>query len=320
MAGGAGASDLFQGLAFRQIVEMLESQDVAPSLGGVDHADLERRFPELAGVVVRDVTIDGEHGDVPGRMYTGSNTGGAGFVWVHGGAFVGGDLDMPEAHWVSMAIAARGIPVLSLDYRKSLRGVHYPVPSDDVLAGWLWATTHAEDLGVTTGQLHLGGASAGGNLAAGVTKRLRDGAGPLPASVVLVYPVVHNALPPLSVELRTTLAADEAAVSAASAMFREMTLQFAGSESALDDPYAFAANGAVSGQPPVFILNSEADFLRSSGEAYADALRLAGVDVTVEIEPGTHHGHINGPDEEGALHSVDQIAQWLRDHSRQQEP
>ena len=317
--GGTGASDLFQGLAFRQIVEMLESQDVAPSLGHVDVADLEQRFPELTGVAVRDVTIDGVHGDVAGRTYRGPNADGAGFVWVHGGAFVGGDLDMPEAHWVSLAIAARGFPVLSLDYRKSLRGVHYPVPSDDVLAGWLWATTHANDFGVTTAQLHLGGASAGGSLAAGVTKRLRDGAGPLPASVVLVYPVVHGELPPLPPELRETLAADEAAVSAAAEMFREMTLQFAGSEGTLDDPYAFAANGVVSGQPPVFILNSEADFLRASGEAYAEKLRGSGVDVTVETEPGTRHGHINGPDEEGALRSIDRIAKWLRDHSRQTE-
>ena len=35
---------------------------------------------------------------------------------------------MLEAHWVSLALAARGFGVLSLDYRKALRGVHYPVP------------------------------------------------------------------------------------------------------------------------------------------------------------------------------------------------
>jgi acetyl esterase len=312
MESGTGASDLFQGLAFRQIVEMLESQDVATSLGAVDTADLERRFPELADVGVRDVTIDGRHGDVAGRVYHGSNAGGAGLVWVHGGAFVGGDLDMPEAHWVSLAIAARGFPVLSLDYRKALRGVHYPVPSDEVLAGWLWATTHADELGVAADNLHLGGASAGGNLVAGVTKRLRDGAGPLPSSLVLLYPVVHGELPPLPAELRGKLAADEAAVASSAAMFREMTFQYAGSETVLGDPYAFAANGDVSNQPPVLILNSESDFLRASGEAYAEDLRLAGVDVTVETEPGTRHGHVNGPDEPGALRSIDRLTTWLR--------
>ena len=47
---------------------------------------------------------------------------------------------------------------------------------------------------------------------------------------------------------------------------REINLNFTGSEAALADPYAFAANGDVSGQPPVLILNSEADELRASGE------------------------------------------------------
>ena len=316
MASGAGGSDLFQGLAFRQIVAVLESQDVAMPLGAVDTGDLVQRFSELADVGVRDVTIEGMHGDVAGRIYRGLTRPGAGLVWVHGGAFVGGDLDMPEAHWVSLAIAANGFPVLSLDYRKALRGVHYPVPSDDALAGWLWATTHADELGVAADELHLGGASAGGNLVAGVTKRLRDGAGLLPSSLVLVYPVVHGELPPLPAELREKLAADEAAVSSSAAMFREMTVQYAGSEPVLDDPYAFAANGEVSGQPPVFILNSEADFLRASGEAYAEDLRGAGVEVTVETEPGTRHGHVNGPDEPGALRSIDRLTTWLRDHSR----
>jgi acetyl esterase/lipase len=100
------------------------------------------------------------------------------------------------------------------------------------------------------------------------------------------------------------------------AAFREMTLQYAGSEGALDVPHAFAANGEVSDQPPMFILNSESDFLRASGEAYAEDLRLAGVDVTVETEPGTRHAHVNGPDEPGAVRSIDRLTTWLRDHGR----
>ena len=57
-------------------------------------------------------------------------------VWVHGGAFIGGSLDMPESDWVARELAARGIPVVAVDYAKCLGEVHYPVPSDDVLAAW----------------------------------------------------------------------------------------------------------------------------------------------------------------------------------------
>jgi len=314
--GAAGGADLFQAMPFPQIVAMLETLDEPPSLGTIDRAELVGRFPEFASVDARDVTIDGPHGEVPGRVYRragATDVTGAGFVWVHGGAFIGGDLDMPEAHWVSLALAARGITVVSLDYRKALRGVHYPVPSDDVLAGWCWAAAHAGELGVDPDRLHLGGASAGGNLVAGVAKRLRDGAGPLPASLVLVYPVVHAILPPLSEELEATLAADAAATTAAAETFRDMARQYAGSDTALDDPYAFAANGDVGRQPPVLVLDSEADFLRASGEAYATALAAAGVAVTVVTEPGTSHGHVNGPDMSGALTSIERLATWIEE-------
>lgn len=309
------AQDLAR-LEFRQIVEFLETQDAAPPSSAPDRTELFGRFPELAEVDVRDVAIDGRHGEVPGRIYQGAEATAIGFVWVHGGAFIGGDLDMPEADWVSLAVASRGISVLSLDYHKSLRGVHYPVPSDDVLCGWLWATTHADQMGVEPAGLHLGGASAGGNLVAGVTKRLRDGAGPLPASLVLVYPIVHYELPPLSPELRGTLAGEKQTATFPAENVREMCLQYAGSAGALNDPYAFAANGQLTGQPPIFILNSEADFLRASGEAHGADLRRAGREVTVEMEPGTHHGHLNGPDEPGAIASIDRLTRWLHASGR----
>ena len=90
---------------------------------------------------------------------------------------------------------------------------------------------------------------------------------------------------------------------------REINVNFAGS--ALDDPYAFAANGDVSGQPPVYILNSDADPLRSSGEAYAAQLAEAGVEVRLEIEPDTEHGHLNEPDSPGGRRSIDRLVRWL---------
>jgi acetyl esterase len=307
------AGDPFQGLDFRQVVELLEALDPGMPLATMDIGALFERFPELADVEVRDVTIESPHGPVGGRIYRASDSERAGFVWVHGGGFIVGDVEMPEAHWVSLALAARGIPVLSLDYHKALRGVHYPVPSDDVLAGWTWATTHADQLGVTAADLHFGGASAGANLVAGVTKRLRDSASPLPASLVLAYPLLHGDIPPLSRELQEKLAAEEVE-SLSAASVREMNMQYVGSEALLDDRYAFAANGDVSGQPPVFILNSDTDVLRASGEAYAEQLGLAGVDVTIETEPGTRHGHLNGPDEPGAFPSLDRIATWLQAH------
>ena len=264
------------------------------------------------GVDMTDVTIEGRHGDIPARGYRGSTSpSGAALVWVHGGGFVGGDLDMPEAHWVGVELARRGIPVLSVDYRKCPDGVHYPVPLEDVLDAWLWVTALEPGFGVTADKLHLGGASAGAHLCAGVTKRLRDECGPLPASLVLAYPNLHAQSPPFSEELRAALAARRPDFVFTTDVMRSINLNFVGDEALLDDDYAFPANGEVSGQPPVFILNSEADSLRASGEAYSAQLADAAVPVRVEHEPGTLHGHLNDPDSPAAQRSIERLASWV---------
>ncbi len=266
------------------------------------------------GVDVSDVTITGRHGDIAARGYRGAASGtgaGAALVWAHGGGFVAGDLDMPEAHWVAVELAQRGIPVLSIDYTKCVDGVHYPVPSDDVLDAWLWVSGLEEEFGVVPGHLHLGGASAGANLCAGVAKRLRDDeSGPVPASLVLAYPVLHTELPPASDALRAALAACNPEMLTPEIM-RDLNLNWVGSEALFDDVYAFPGNGDLSGLPPTYILNSEADSLRASGEAFGVGLAAAGVAVRVEFEPGTVHGHLNQPDDPGAQRSLERMAAWL---------
>jgi acetyl esterase len=264
-----------------------------------------------ADVAAHDITIPGRHGPVLARLYRrGDEPAEAALMWVHGGGFVSGDLDMPEAHWVAWEIAARGFPVVSVDYRKCENGLHYPIPSDDILDAWLWVHGHAEELGITRGRLHLGGASAGADLVAGVTKRLRDDPGPLPISLLLAYPIVHKELPPASPELTATLA-EAGPMVFTSEIVRGMNLNWVGDEALFDDPYAFPANGDVSRQPAIFILNSEADSLRASGEAYAAQLDASGVSVQLVYEPGTVHGHLNNPSTPEATRSIARMAQWM---------
>jgi acetyl esterase len=52
------------------------------------------------------------------RIYRG-RTGRPGplLLWMHGGGFVGGSLDMPEADAVCRALAVSGITCVSVDYR-----------------------------------------------------------------------------------------------------------------------------------------------------------------------------------------------------------
>lgn len=268
----------------------------------IDTASLERRFPHLRNVTTTDATAHGPHGPVPVRAYrddSAAHTETA-LVWVHGGAFVGGHLDMPESNWVARELAARGIPVLSVDYTKCLGQAHFPVPSDDVLAAWHFARDNADQLlGVAADALVLGGASAGGALTAGAVTRLRDAGESLPAGLVLVYPVLHPNGPHASVGLDLE------------SPHGQLALNYAGSAETLTDPHAFAGLGDGKGFPTTLIVVCERDELRPSGEAFAETLRTAGVDVASRNEAGAEHGHIDHPGDEGALRTLDAIVDWM---------
>jgi len=285
--------------ALRWLREHGEPADRRPD---VDTASLRRRFPRLADVSVEEHDIRTPHGIQPARVYRDrtARASARALVWVHGGAFIGGHLDMPESNWVALELASRGIPVLAADYSKCLGDVHFPVPSDDVLAAWEMADARAADLlGVDPGSLLLGGASAGGNLTAGVTARLRDFGAPVPAGLVLVYPVVHPNGPAASAQL------DPAS------LHSQLTMNFVGSADRLADPHAFAALGSAAGFPPTLVLVCEHDGLRPSGEAFAGQLEAAGVAVELRIETGADHGHINEPDDPTALPAIEAIANWI---------
>jgi acetyl esterase len=278
---------------------------------GLDTASLVAADPELGAVEITDLVIDGPHGDVPVRRYRHPETRtGEALVWMHGGAWITGTIDQPEAHWVALKLAARGVTVLSVSYRKALHGVKFPVPSDDVFAAWTWAIAHPEQLDAGHGRIHLGGASAGANLAAGVAVRCATMGVESPASVVLVYPLVHAATPQPSAELVDTIDRMAPAFNFTPEVVVALTEHYAG-ESAATDPIAFAGNADLAGQPPVLIVNAEADELRASGEEYARQLRAAGVDVEVMFERGTFHGYLDDPSLPAARATLATMEHWI---------
>ena len=297
---------------FREVLKIVGNPDPRDD---IDTASLVRRFPRLADVDVEQLEFEGPHGAIPARAYRGPSEPQAGLVWVHGGAFVAGSLDMPESHWFGLELASRGISVLAIDYRKALNGVHHPVPSDDVLAGWLVAANEPWLWGPATDRLFLGGASAGANLATGVTVRLRAGEGPMPRGLVLVYPVLHAVVPPPSREAARAVRALHADARFDDDFMLAINKNYLGSGGDFADQVAFPANADAEGMPPALIINAEADDLRPSGEAYGAQLVDAGVDVSTLFEPGTSHGYLDLPGNPGALRSIERIVGWLGSRS-----
>lgn len=83
-------------------------------------------------------------------------------VFVHGGAWVGGDPSQAAGN--GLHFARRGIATVSISYR--LAPAHrFPAPLDDVRRGLRWVRAHAGELGIDPDRLALMGLSAGAHLA-----------------------------------------------------------------------------------------------------------------------------------------------------------
>jgi acetyl esterase/lipase len=252
--------------------------------------------PSPPQVATREESVHGPHGPVPVRIYlpADSDTNRAALVWLHGGAFLGGDLDMPEADWTARHLAERaGAVVVSVDYRLCHGGVHYPVPHDDVVAAFRWTRDNADALGIDRGRISLGGASAGGNLAIGAALKLRDEDGEAPAALLPIYPVAHSVLPPASAALAAKMAEVPPLLRFLPKDTDFFTTNYLGGPLSKADGYAFGALAVLEGLCPTLVLNAEYDDLRASGEAFAAALALAGVDVRQVLVPGMLHGFLN---------------------------
>ena len=265
-------------------------------------ADRRRAFEEHAGydvppVATRMDEAPGPHGPVPVRIYApGSADDAPCLVWMHGGGFVGGHLDMPEADWFARELVTRaGVVIVSVDYRLCVDGVTYPVPHDDVVAAMRWVRENARSLGVDVEQISIGGASAGANLAAGAAVKLRDEDGWRPAQLILGYPVAHPVVPPPSASLAALMTEVPQILRFPPATTKFINMNYLGGAISRADGYAFPALAALEGLGPVLVLNAEYDDLRASGEAFAAALALAGVDVRQVQIKTMLHGFLNLP-------------------------
>jgi len=225
--------------------------------------------------------------DVPVRVYTPATAVGGDaplLLWLHGGGWVIGDLDTADA--TARALANRsGAVVVSVDYRLA---PEHPAPAalDDALVALTWAVENAELLGVDASRVAVGGDSAGGNLAAALCLRVRDEFGPDIDFQLLVYPVTDCTLSHPSM--------DENAEGYF--LTKDTMVWFVGHYLGGIDPKDPSVSplhaDSLEGLPPAFVITAEFDPLRDEGEAYAAALREAGVAVEAVRYDGQIHGFV----------------------------
>ena len=198
---------------FRHLDGLTSMREAYTTMAGLEKI---RRFDNwepattLPTVTTRDMAAPGPHGPVPVRVYeppVGVLADLPCLVWLHGGGFAGGDLEMNEADWTAREVCGRaGAVVVSVDYRLAQGEINYPVPHDDAVAAVAWVRDSAAELGVDPARITLGGASAGGNLSAGAALKLRDRDAWMPSALLLVYAVFHPVVPAPSRSLAALLA------------------------------------------------------------------------------------------------------------------
>ena len=255
--------------------------DLPVEAGRQMYRTMQPEVPEIEVGGVLDTDADG----VPVRVYQPVGEGPFPVVMMfHGGGWVIGDLTTADGQSREVCRQVEAV-VISVDYR--LAPEHpFPAAADDCYAATQWAAQNAQRFRGDPGRLALAGDSAGGNLAAVVAQMIRDKGGPAVAFQLLVYPVTDG----VNFDRPSYHENGQDYMLTADSMHWFWN-HYAPNTEDRRNPYAsplLAEN--LAGLPSALVMTAEYDPLRDEGEAYAEALAKAGVEVKLIRCDGLIHG------------------------------
>jgi acetyl esterase/lipase len=293
---GPGASEGRDGLIRRVQPDVTIVLEVLASLGA---PPLETMTPEEARAFVQAMNLQRPPGPQVGEVVDGAFPGAAGelryrlyrpatagphpvTVYWHGGGWVLGSHDSDDPFCRDLCVRADSI-VVSVDYRHAPEA-RFPAAVDDALAALRWASKNAEALGGQPGPVAVAGWSAGGNLAAVVSRLARDAGGPEIAGQLLLAPVCDSDLAgsPSYVE-------NAEGYVLTAALMHWFFDHYARPDERTDPRIAPLRADDLSRLPPAVVVTCELDPLRDEGAAYAAALRAAGNEVVQVFGRGHTH-------------------------------
>ncbi len=254
--------------------------------------DMLRQFP--APVLnppvheVRDLEVQGPAGSLLVRLYKPSAQRNLPLVvFFHGGGFVICNVAIYDDFCRFLTLYS-GCAVASVEYRLAPEAP-FPAPLEDCYAALHVLALRAGELGLDGTRLAVAGDSAGGNLAAATALLARERQGPALRYQALIYPC-----------LDPECASGSAQAFAAGYLLRRDNMQWfwnqyvpkAGERA---NPLVTPLKASLAGLPAATVVTAEFDPLRDEGEAYADRLRGAGIEVTARRYLGMIHGFASMP-------------------------
>jgi len=221
-------------------------------------------------------------------------------LYFHGGGFVAGGLDTHLAPLTHLASLSK-TRIAHLAYRRAPEH-RFPAAFEDGLGALDYLTKNLSALGLDL--LLVGGDSAGGNLAAALAAERPEAI----AGQILLYPTLDAQFRGESWR-RTPPGLIASAED--SAAFNRL---YARGPVDYDDPrFSPLYRKDLSGLPPARLFVGALDAARSDSEAYADLLRVFGVDAKADVLPDLTHGFFTmGGEQPAARAALDRIAGVLR--------
>jgi acetyl esterase/lipase len=206
-------------------------------------------------------------------------------IWLHGGGYIIGNPEQDDPACIQY-VHELGITVVSVDYRCA---PEHPFPSalDDSYTALKWVHAHGGSLGMDASRIAIGGASAGGGLAAALVQFAKNRDEIQPLFQLLVYPMLDD---------RTCGRSDLAerdflAWSQESNRFGWEAYLGIKCGAADVPPYSVPARAEdVSGLPPAWIGIGTLDLFYDEDIAYGKRLTDSGVPCETYLVPGAFHG------------------------------
>ncbi|MCG8343414.1 MAG: alpha/beta hydrolase [Chlorobiales bacterium] len=268
--------DFEKGLAsvretFAQVVE--QALEMSKTIEGVTKEVMQVKSPD-------------DNYDIPLFIYTPENQSEVlpVFYWMHGGGLVLGQAEQDEFVLRNFVKDMNCVEV-AVDYRLA-PDYSFPIPLKDCYTGLEYVFDEAEKLNIDTSHIVVGGASAGGGLAAALAQITCDRDKIPLVHQLLLYPM----LDPLNITQAGGDIDDTYIWTRANNLFGWTSYLGQKPEEGAISKYASALyNHDLTNLPPATIMVGDIDLFAQECTAYAAKLSAAGIPTELHVYPGGVH-------------------------------